>query len=372
MPRLFIGCISGTSIDGLDIALVDVETKPTITASTTVLFPEILERDLRQLLRPGPNEIFQLGLTNARLGEFIGTAILGFLKDNDLDAGDITAIGSHGQTVRHHPNADPGFSLQIGSGSHIAEITGIDTISDFRSRDLASGGEGAPLVPSFHRMLFHPYEHDQVILNIGGIANITILYSNDQQPYFGFDTGPGNALLDAWIQDSKHTRYDPNGDWSASGRVSMKFLEKLLDDSYFSLEPPKSTGKENFNLDYIKRNLDDLPKMKPADVQSTLCEFTAITAAKAIERWGPDSARVVVCGGGRLNSDLMQRLHTHLDAQQVIRSEEINVDGDSLEAGAFAWLARCFIDGMPGNVPSVTGASGERVLGCLYPSGASA
>jgi anhydro-N-acetylmuramic acid kinase len=206
MPRFFIGCISGTSIDGLDIALVDIEAKPAIAASKTVSFPELLEDELRHLLQPGPNEIFRLGLAHARLGEFIGTSILSFLNDNDLDAGDIAAIGSHGQTIRHHPDSDPGFSVQIGSGSHIAEITGIDTITDFRSRDLASGGEGAPLVPSFHRMLFHPYEHDQVILNIGGIANVTILYSHEQQPFVGFDTGPGNALLDAWVNDSRQLR----------------------------------------------------------------------------------------------------------------------------------------------------------------------
>lgn len=369
MPRFFIGCISGTSIDGLDVALVDVEAKPAITASKTVLFPELLEDELRHLLQPGPNEIFRLGLAHARLGEFIGASILSFLNDNDLDAGDIEAIGSHGQTVRHHPDSDPGFSVQIGSGSHIAEITGIDTITDFRSRDLASGGEGAPLVPSFHRMLFHPYEHDQIILNIGGIANITILYSHEQQPFFGFDTGPGNALLDAWVHDSRQLRYDSDGDWSASGQVSNKLLEALLDDSYFSLGPPKSTGKEKFNLNYIEQHLRDFPKIESSDIQSTLCEFTAVTVANAIERWGPESARVVVCGGGRLNSDLMQRLDAHLNHHSVMRSEEINVNGDSLEAGAFAWLARCFTDRVPGNVPSVTGAKGERILGCLYPSG---
>ena len=372
MSRFFIGCISGTSIDGLDIALVDIEHKPTISASNTVSLPERLRDQLRELLQPGPNEVFRLGLSHARLGEFIGKAILHFLKDNGVDPSEIVAVGSHGQTVRHHPEADPGFSLQIGSGSHIAEITGIDTIADFRSRDLALDGEGAPLVPSFHRTLFHPCEDDQVILNIGGIANVTILYSNDQRPFFGFDTGPGNALLDAWVNDSKQLRYDANGDWSASGRVSHELLEALLEDTFFTLDPPKSTGKEKFNLNYIEQGLRGFSTMKACDVQSTLCEFTAVTAANAIKRWGPGAARVVVCGGGRLNADLMRRLALHLNDRSVIRSEEINVDGDSLEAGAFAWLARCFIDQVPGNVPSATGAKGERVLGCLYPSGVKA
>ena len=369
MPRFFIGCISGTSIDGLDIALVDMAAKPLIAASKTVLFPQPLEDDLRNLLQPGPDEIVRLGLAHARLGEFIGTSILCFLDDNDLGARDITAIGSHGQTVRHHPDANPSFSIQIGSGSHIAEITGIDTISDFRSRDLAAGGEGAPLVPSFHRTLFHEYQRDQIILNIGGIANVTILYSTDQQPFFGFDTGPGNALLDAWILHARQLRYDSDGDWSASGQVSKRLLERLLDDSFFSLEPPKSTGKEKFNLDYIERHLEDLPEIEPPDVQSTLCEFTAVTVADAIQRWGPESAQVIVCGGGRLNSDLMQRLDTHITRRSVIRSEELDIDGDSLEAAAFAWLARCFIDRVASSVPAVTGARGERILGCLYPSG---
>lgn len=369
MSRFFIGCISGTSIDGLDIALVDIERKATISASNTVSFPDPLRDQLRQLLEPGPNEVFRLGLSHARLGEFIGKAILRFLKDNGVDPSEIVAIGSHGQTVRHHPEADPGFSLQIGSGSHIAEITRIDTISDFRSRDLASNGEGAPLVPSFHQTLFQPCEQDQVILNLGGIANVTILYSNDQTPFLGFDTGPGNALLDAWVNDSKQLRYDADGDWSASGRVSNKLLEALLEDSFFALDPPKSTGKEKFNLNYIEQHLGVLSTIKACDVQSTLCEFTAVTAANAIRRWGPESARVVVCGGGRLNADLMRRLGSRLNDYSVIRSEEIDVDGDSLEAGAFAWLARCFIDQVPGNVPSATGAKGQRVLGCLYPSG---
>ena len=372
MPRFFVGAISGTSVDGLDLAVIsspdDVDQPLRINASLSVELPPHLRGELTALAQPGADEVRRAGLASAQLGDFIGTAIVDFLRDCALTPADIEGIGSHGQTIRHHPEASPAFSVQIGDGSRIAETTGIDTITDFRARDIAAGGEGAPLVPRFHEEMFRSTQTDRVLLNLGGIANISVL-ARDRPSVFGFDTGPANALMDCWIDLQRGQAYDDDGAWAASGTCNSALLEALMNDSYLDRPPPKSTGKERYNLAFIETALARVvDAIAEQDVQATLCEFTAASVANAITQWATQAGEVVVCGGGRRNGHLMSCLRALLPAHGVVIAEDIGVDGDGLEAAAFAWLAKCFIDRIPGNAPDATGARGPRILGCLYPA----
>ena len=359
MTLLFIGAISGTSVDGLDLALIDVEPHvPRIIDATTEPIPGPLADVLRSLAMPESDDLNRMARADAELGEFIGRSARVFADDRP-----VRAIGSHGQTIRHDPRQAPAYTMQIGDPHRIAEISGIDTVADFRRRDVAAGGEGAPLVPPFHEALFRPENGARVILNIGGISNVTILAPDLTT---GFDTGPGNALLDAWIREHRNLAFDRDGAWAASGTVIAELLAEFDRDAFVRAKPPKSTGKDLYNLDYVRSRLDG--SEQPADVQATLAEFTAASISGAVETFAPSNADVVACGGGRLNGDLMERLERRLTGRQVMRSETLGVDGDAIEAAAFAWLAYRFLERLPGNSPTVTGAAGPRVLGAFYPA----
>ena len=359
MARLFIGAISGTSVDGLDLALIDVEPHPPrIIDSTTEPIPGPLADALRSLVMPAADDLGRMARADAELGEFIGRCARGFAGSRP-----VRAIGSHGQTIRHDPRRVPAHTMQIGDPHRIAEISGIDTVADFRRRDVAAGGEGAPLVPPFHEALFRPGKGARVVLNIGGISNVTVLAPDLTM---GFDTGPGNALLDAWIRAQRDLPFDRDGAWSASGTVVAELLAGFEQDDFVRATPPKSTGKDLYNLDYVRSRL--CGSEDPADVQATLAEFTAASISRAVETYAPSDADVVVCGGGRLNRDLMERLERCLTGRPVMRSETLGVDGDAIEAAAFAWLAYRFLERLPGNSPAVTGAAGLRILGAFYPA----
>lgn len=381
----YLGCITGTSVDGLDLALLrlhpqasgsDIET----CAYATVDIPTKLRQELLALGQPGTNEIDRLGVADAALGVFIAEQINAFLALHNIATDAVTAIGSHGQTVRHRPpnkrggnaNDTQAFTLQIGDPNQIAELTGITTVADFRRRDMAAGGEGAPLVPLFHKALLGNNKQAQALLNIGGLANLTGIPETNQsnQALVGFDTGPGNGLMDAWIMRHQNQAFDRDGEWSAQGKVNEALLQRLLSDPYFDREPPKSTGKEYFNLPWLEARLLDGDALAPQDVQATLLELTVSSIARAVRDLEARYDRVLVCGGGRLNSQLMLRLSASLAEQniEVGTTDDIGVDGDSLEAAAFAWLACQTLAGLPGNEPSVTGAKGPRVLGAIYPA----
>lgn len=368
--QLFLGAISGTSVDGLDLALLEISNSLAVTASTTVSLPEPLRADLLALGQPGQSDIDVLGRADATLGEFIGAAALEFLAGNGTDAAGISAIGSHGQTVRHRPTGQTPFTLQIGDPNRVAEVTGITTIADFRRRDIAAGGQGAPLVPPFHGALFRtPGEH-RAVLNLGGIGNFTLLPADPDVAITGFDTGPGNALMDDWISHAHQKPYDHQGEWAASGEVDDVLLERLLDDPFLSAAPPKSTGREYFNLAWLHEQFEHHMadrRIPDADVQATLCAFTAETVARALARWGAETQRVLVCGGGRHNRTLLAAIAERVRCP-VETTDDHGVDGDSIEAAAFAWLAHQTLNGQRGNEPAVTGARGPRVLGAIYPA----
>lgn len=364
---LFVGVMTGTSVDGLDLALLDLPSNLKPQAFTTVPFASSLRERLLALSSPHNDEIFQMGEAHVELGHFIASTCLKFIAEQGTSTSEIRAIGSHGQTIRHHPNSEYPFSTQIGNGHVIAENTGIDVIADFRGRDIAAGGQGAPLVPSYHRALFGSGARFRVVVNIGGIANVTILSPEDSS-YNGFDTGPGNALLDAWVQECRNKPYDVKGSWARSGKLHKPLLDQLLSDPFYEATPPKSTGKERFNLSYLHGFTIDHPSVSPRDVQATLVELTAQSITSAIDEHASTCSEVVICGGGRLNEYLMFRLAA-LNPQRVIQpSEALGVNGDAIEAAAFAYLAWQFIERLPGNQPNVTGAEGLRVLGCLYPA----
>jgi len=362
----YVGVMTGTSVDGLDVALLFVESDVLrIGAGETVPLPEHLAASLRALAVPGEDEITRLGTADAALGEFVGKTVLTCLARWGVSARDVRAIGCHGQTVRHRPDLPTPFTLQIGDPNRIAEIAGIDVVADLRRRDVAAGGEGAPLAPLFHEALFRDAERHRAVVNIGGIANVTILPA-DSTSILGFDTGPGNALLDAWASHNLGEPFDRHGAWAASGNPDARLLATLQADPFVAREPPKSTGKETYNLNYVDhaRQDRDIP---PEDVQATLVEFTAWSVATAIRRHGPSDVDVVACGGGRLNTFLMARLAAHL-GKSPLTSDELGYDGDALEAAAFAWFAHRRLAGLPANASVVTGARGPRVLGAVYPA----
>jgi anhydro-N-acetylmuramic acid kinase len=364
---LFLGVISGTSMDGLDLALIDVSTeRPGIVDGDTVGFEPDLRRQLDTLATGHDDGLDALGTADTLLGRFIGNAIVEFLATRKLRPDQIKAIGSHGQTIRHRPDGSAPYSCQIGDPNIIAEITGITTVADFRRRDMAAGGQGAPLVPPFHAALFRRSDTTTLILNIGGISNITVLSPNLYSPAAGFDTGPGNALLDAWVNKSRQLPYDSDGAWASSGECDSALLERMLADPYFSRRPPKSTGREHFNQGWIEQHLPAAAVHKPEDVQATLAALTATTIAMAIRRWGSAKGPVIVCGGGRLNGCLMQLLASALPKHDVVSSDALGVNGDWIEAAAFAWLAAQTLAQRPGNEPAVTGARGPRILGAIY------
>ena len=360
----YLGTISGTSVDGLDIALLEIGNQVRFVDIHTAPFTSALSTNLLELGQPGGDSLERLGEADRVLGEFIGKSILSFLADTGYRVRDILAIGSHGQTVRHRPDGAHPFTWQIGDPNVIAELTGITTVADFRRRDMAAGGQGAPLVPRFHEVLFHDPTQRRAILNVGGISNLTLLGKTPGSALTGFDCGPGNALLDAWCLQHQGETYDAAGAWGAGGQVNTTLLSRLLADPYLARNPPKSTGREHYNLTWLYPLLADLA-LAPRDVQRTLLEFTAAAVKAAIQTWAGEHERLIVCGGGRHNTCLMGLLGAHLSIP-VVPSETLGFDGDAIEAGAFAWLARQTLHGACGSAGSVTGAAGDRVLGGIY------
>lgn len=358
--------MTGTSVDGLDLALIEDSTPPKILAGRTFPLPSALRDNLLHLVHDSSQaSIDLLGHSDVELGRCIGQAVVEFLNETGLSASAINAIGSHGQTVRHRPDSAFPFTMQIGDPHQIAEITGITTVADFRRRDMAAGGQGAPLVPAFHRALFQVPHETRVILNIGGIANVTHLSAS--APLSGFDTGPGNGLMDLWISECLQLPMDSGGDWAAQGTVDHCLLRRALDDPYFSSAPPKSTGREYFNRIWLDRILRAAGgHLRPIDIQTTLLELTAQSIGEAIRNFIGEVDRIIVCGGGRKNQQLMARL-TERAKVPVEATESHGVDGDSLEAAAFAWFGARALHGDEAGEPGVTGARGSRRLGVIFP-----
>lgn len=369
MADLYIGLMSGTSGDGIDAAVVDFgATQPRLIDFTCLPFPPDIRPELSRLTSTRESiSLKDYGTLDSRLGHLFATAVNHLLAQAGLPATAIMAIGSHGHTMYHAPDLQPPFSLQIGDPNIIAQTTGITTVADFRRRDIAAQGQGAPLAPAFHHACFADTEENRVVANIGGIANITALPKNDLKPPTGFDTGPGNTLMNQWIGQHKAAEYDKDGAWAHSGRRQQKLLEALKADPYFAEDAPKSTGREYFSLHWLQQKLSRLTATcSPQDIQAGLCHLTAETLCEAIRRYAPETERVLVCGGGVHNKFLMTLIRQLMDCP-VESTENYGVHPDHVEAIAFAWLARQTINFRPGNLTSVTGAVTPTILGGIYP-----
>lgn len=354
-------------MDGIDVALVRFGVRTELVAGHSMAFPAELKKELLGLCAPGENEIDRLGRADVALGRLFAEAVRELLGKAGVAAVFVRAIGSHGQTIRHRPNLQPAFTLQIGDPNVIATETGISVVADFRRKDMALGGQGAPLVPAFHEAIFRTKDKDRVVVNIGGISNLTALPANPAAPVLGFDTGPGNTLLDGWARRVLNEPMDRDGALAARGRVQPEFLQALLEEPYFSQPAPKSTGPELFSAAWLQSHLARQPAITDADVQATLVALTAQSIADAIKALPalttPD---VFVCGGGARNPVLMRALAAQLPGCHVDATDALGVSANWVEALAFAWLARQRVLGLPGNCPQVTGATRAAVLGGLY------
>ncbi len=362
--QLFIGIMSGTSLDGVDAALCELSSvNCKVLATHFVPYPTEVKTELLALHFVSKNELENAALMANKLAHLYAKATNDLLSKNGLQANKIAAIGCHGQTIRHRPEL--GFTLQIGNSALLAELTNISVISDFRSRDIAAGGHGAPLVPAFHQAVFGSKSKNRVILNIGGISNITYLPTNGA--IIGFDSGTGNMLLDSWAKLKLGKDYDANGDWAASGVIHESFLSNMLAEPYFAMPPPKSTGRDLFNDVWLKQHIL-YPHCRPQDIARTLVELTAQTIANSIFQHCPATDEVYVCGGGAHNTLLMCRLAEMLGDNVIANTDALGVGVDWVEAVAFAWLAQQTLESKPGNLPEATGAKGLRILGAIYPA----
>ena len=373
-PHLYIGIMSGTSLDGIDVALASFEHDACQLVATHFLaYEPALKNALLALHTPSENELERSILLGNELATLYAKAVNALLINANLQPNDIAAIGCHGQTIRHKPRIDNGigYTVQIGNASLLAELTGISVVADFRSRDIAAGGQGAPLVPAFHQALFASQNVNRAIVNIGGIANITYLAKTSQAltdiKVLGFDSGPGNMLLDSWTKLKINQDYDKNGEWAATGVVLQALLSSMLAEPYFALPPPKSTGRDLFNDDWLKQH-QLYPHLRPQDVARTLVALTAQSITNAIMRDCNNVEEVYVCGGGARNTLLMATLKAMMNGRKVATTEELGIGVDWLEAVAFAWLAKQTMNNKSSNMPSVTGAKGLRVLGAIYPA----
>ncbi|MHB1667697.1 MAG: anhydro-N-acetylmuramic acid kinase [Thiomonas sp.] len=390
LMQFTIGLMSGTSLDGVDGVVLQlpkaqaaqaVHTGPVPQHAAQVAapplrvlghahrpFPAALRTELAALNQAGADEIHRTHLAAVQLSTLYAEVVADLLRATGLQAAQIAAIGAHGQTVRHRP--DCGYTVQINAPALLAERCGIAVVADFRSRDMAAGGQGAPLVPAFHRAVFWQPEEALAVLNLGGIANLTLIDTEGHTT--GFDSGPANALLDAWALRHLGQDYDANGTWAASGAVLPGLLQALLADAHFQAAPPKSTGRDHFQLQWLELAMHAAPMAEhaaaPQDVQATLAELTAQSAAQALHRHLPAAKTLLVCGGGAFNADLMRRLRAQLPGVDVLASSTRGLPPQQVEAAAFAWLAAQTLAGLPGNVPEVTGARGLRVLGAIYPA----
>ncbi|WP_028025956.1 anhydro-N-acetylmuramic acid kinase [Enterovibrio calviensis] len=361
---MYIGIMSGTSLDGIDLVVADFENHSAqLHHQAMYPFPEELKSKLIALSQGAPVTLQEIGTIDHFLGKTYASAVNRFLNETGRSHQDITAIGCHGQTVFHQPDGPMPFTMQLGDANLIAALTGITTVADFRRKDMALGGQGAPLVPAFHRYLFGESHQTRVVLNIGGIANISVLAPN--APVSGYDTGPGNMLMDSWILQHQQQPYDKNGAWAATGSVNTALLSQMLEDEYFELSAPKSTGRERFHQGWLTQQLAlFVHAVSPEDVQATLLALTAQSIANELNN--DDAGELLVCGGGAKNTALMSALQNALPRWQVMPTDKKGVEGDSLEALAFAWLARQALNGEPGNLPEVTGASRQCRLGAIY------
>ncbi|MGE1082286.1 anhydro-N-acetylmuramic acid kinase [Pseudomonas shirazensis] len=361
---LYLGVMSGTSLDGLDIALIEHGEQLRLLATHYTPMPADLRQQLLSLCASGPDEIARACLAENSWAILAAEGIAQLLATQGLQADDIRAIGSHGQTIRHEPAR--GFTMQIGNPALLAELTEICVVADFRRRDVAAGGQGAPLVPAFHESLFGHLGQRLAVLNVGGFSNLSLIEQNT--PVHGFDCGPGNVLMDAWIERKRGEAYDADGNWAASGVIIEPLLKRLLSDPFFAGSGPKSTGREVFNLPWLQAHLAALPAYRDEDVQATLLELTARSIIDSLSNAQTATEALLVCGGGARNGALMQRLAQLLPDAEVASTAAYGVDPDWVEAMAFAWLAHCCLQGIPANRPSVTAAKGLRVLGAVYPA----
>ena len=364
----FIGLMSGTSVNSVDAVLVRFcQDRPELIGKHEEPIPATLRTELLALMRPGTNELHRQATLDNRVAQLFASACNNLLAQEKRHAEQIHAIGSHGQTVRHAPQTETPYTVQIGNPSLLAELTGISVVADFRRRDIAAGGQGAPLAPAFHAAFFGHSAQDRAVLNIGGIANLTLLTRDGAVR--GFDTGPGNALLDAWAARHLGTKQDTDGNWANSGQINQALLQRCLNNPYFALPPPKSTGREVFHLDWLDTQLAALnPSLKPNDVQATLVELTGLSIGTALLQYAPMTKALFVCGGGVHNPAIWRALQRALPSLQIASVANLGIDPDYLEAIGFAWLARQTLLGRPGNIPAVTGARGERILGGIYPA----
>ncbi|EMM0380679.1 anhydro-N-acetylmuramic acid kinase [Pluralibacter gergoviae] len=362
----FIGVMSGTSLDGVDVVLAAIDDHVVAQqASLSYPVPLALKEAILAICQGQQLTLSQYGQLDTRLGHLFADAVLALMQQERLSANDVVAIGCHGQTVWHEPEGDAPHTLQIGDNNIIAARTGVTVVGDFRRRDIALGGQGAPLVPAFHHaLLAHPVER-RIVLNIGGIANLSLLFPG--QPVKGHDTGPGNMLMDAWIWRQRGKPYDKDAEWASSGKVVLPLLQDMLSDPWFALPAPKSTGREYFNYGWLERQLALYPALAGQDVMATLTELTAVTISEQALLSG-GCERLLVCGGGSRNPLLMARLACLLPGTEVTTTDEAGVSGDDMEALAFAWLAWRTLEGLPGNLPAVTGASAPTILGVIFPA----
>ena len=366
--QLFIGIMSGTSLDGIDVALTSFDgltaknTGCQLIATHFLPYPAALKLEILTLHEASHNELESSSIIGNRLAMLYADAVNALLKSAQKKASEISAIGCHGQTIRHRPEL--GFTLQIGNNALLAELTGISVVGDFRSRDIAAGGQGAPLVPAFHQAVFGSNQVNRALINIGGIANITFLGKDGT--VLGFDSGPGNMLIDSWTKLKLGKDYDADGAWAATGVVLDALLSNMLAEPYFEMPPPKSTGRDLFNDHWLKQH-QLYPHLRPQDVAHTLVALTAHSIVEALNKCGGVD-EVYLCGGGAHNRLLREELQALLGDKKVLTTEKLGIGVDWLEAAAFAWLAKQTIEKKPRNLPAVTGASGLRVLGAIFPN----
>lgn len=360
---LYIGLMSGTSLDGVDGVLFEAPTA-TVHAHVHRPFSPALRDELLALNTPAADELHRSALAANAVARAYADVVAQLLEASGTARRDIRALGAHGQTVRHRPDGVDGYTVQLLNGALLAEQTGIDVVCDLRSRDVAAGGQGAPLVPAFHRAVFSQPGVDVAALNLGGIANLSLLFADGRTG--GFDCGPGNCLMDGWIARHRGEAFDADGAWAAAGTVHAGLLAALRAEPWFALPPPKSTGRDLFHTGWLQARLP--AGIAPVDVQATLLELTVQTTADALRRQMPEARCLVVCGGGAKNRQLMGRLAALLPQVRIERSDAWGLPVDQVEAAAFAWLAHCFVNRRPGNLPAVTGAAGPRLLGALYPA----
>jgi anhydro-N-acetylmuramic acid kinase len=370
---LYIGLMSGTSLDGIDavLAKIDANGKSSVLEAVSTGFEPQLRKALSDLQSPGPNEIHRENQAANTLALAYATCVKQLVHKAELSSADISAIGAHGQTIRHQPDlGNLAYTHQTLNPALLAEETGIDVIADFRSRDMAAGGHGAPLVPAFHDQQFGSNLEDRAALNLGGIANLTLLPT--QGEVRGFDCGPGNLLMDAWIAEQQGHAYDASGNWALQGSVHQNLLERMVADPFFAKQPPKSTGRDDFHLEWLRKKIGS-ENIEPEDVQATLLHLTALSSLQALASHASNTKQLIVCGGGAQNTALMNLLQTKSlelfkHPLTVVTSDEFGIDPQLVEGLAFAWLAWAHKEKRPANLPAVTGAKGPRILGACYPA----